>query len=80
MRLVLQILVVPSLRRVVLAAGVVGSLAACGQRGPLFLPTGAPAENRATLTQILAPSIAPAPGAPASAPPVTGTASPLPSQ
>ncbi|MES2999125.1 MAG: lipoprotein [Pseudomonadota bacterium] len=71
MRRVLQILVADPLRRVVLAAAMVGALAACGQRGPLFLPTAPAAEGRATLTETLAPA------RPASAPPVTGTASPI---
>jgi len=67
---VLQILVSPGSRRLVLAAGVVGALAGCGQKGPLFLPTGEAAAARATLPQTLAP------GRPASAP-TTGTADPV---
>lgn len=68
---VYQILVSVSPRRLVLAAGVVGVLAACGQKGPLFLPTGEAAAARATLPQ----TVMPAP--PASAPATTGTASPI---
>ena len=30
-------------------------LAGCGQRGPLYLPTGPAAANRATLPQVLLP-------------------------
>ncbi|HSI53818.1 MAG: lipoprotein [Ramlibacter sp.] len=59
-----QILVSALLPSLVLAAGVV-ALAGCGQRGPLYLPTGDAATARATLPQTLAPSV---PGAPASAP------------
>ena len=32
-------------------------LAGCGQRGPLFLPTDPAAANRATLPQILLPTM-----------------------
>jgi predicted small lipoprotein YifL len=72
---VLQILVSGLFRRLalVLAVGVV-VLAACGQRGPLYLPTGEAAAGRATLTETLTPR----PAAPASAPSTTGTASPIP--
>ncbi len=41
-----------------LAALVVG-LQGCGQRGPLYLPTGAEAANRATLPQLIIPGGAP---------------------
>ena len=68
---VYQILVSVSPRRLVLAAGVVAALAACGQRGPLFLPTGEAAAARATLPQTAMPA------PPASAPSATGTASPI---
>ncbi|MDP2769083.1 MAG: lipoprotein [Giesbergeria sp.] len=51
-------------------ASSVASLSACGQRGPLFLPTDAAAQQRATLTQTLTPGAsdptAPPPSAPAS--------------
>lgn len=67
---VCQILVIVFPPRVALAAVVVAMLAACGQKGPLFLPTGEAATARATLPQ----TIMPAP--PASAPATTGTASP----
>ncbi|MGB3450882.1 MAG: lipoprotein [Giesbergeria sp.] len=53
----------------ILAASV-ASLSACGQRGPLFLPTDAAARQRATLPQTLVPSsadpAAPHPSTPAS--------------
>lgn len=68
---VYQILVSVLAMRLVLAAGVVATLAACGQKGPLFLPTGEAAAARATLPQ----TVMPAP--PASAPNTTGTASPI---
>jgi predicted small lipoprotein YifL len=64
-----QILVSARSLRLVLALGVVGALAGCGQKGPLFLPTGEAAAGRATLPQTLAP-------APATSAPATGTASP----
>jgi predicted small lipoprotein YifL len=50
-----QILVRASGCRFVLAAGVVGALAGCGLRGPLYLPSGDVAAARATLPQSLAP-------------------------
>jgi predicted small lipoprotein YifL len=56
-------------------------LVACGQRGPLYLPTGPEAANRATLPQTLAPSTAVVPArassAPGAATPPTGTAAPV---
>jgi predicted small lipoprotein YifL len=61
---------------VCLVAGAVG-LVACGQRGPLFLPTDPAAAGRATLPQLITPDslrpsssseAAPAPAAAASAP------------
>ncbi|PWB17656.1 MULTISPECIES: lipoprotein [Comamonas] len=42
-------------RTIVLATGA-ALLAACGQRGPLYLPTEPAAANRATLPQTLDPS------------------------
>ena len=74
---VFQILVSGLFKRLalVLAGGVV-VLSACGQRGPLYLPTGEAAAGRATLTEALTPR----PAAPASAPAATGTASPIPTQ
>ncbi len=72
MSYVYQILVSATARRLALAASVAGALAGCGQKGPLVLPTGEAAATRATLPQALLPA------RPASAPPATGTASPLP--
>jgi predicted small lipoprotein YifL len=69
-----QILVSARARRLVLASIVVTALTACGQKGPLYLPTGAAADSRATLPETLKPAAAPA--GPASAPP-TGTAAPV---
>jgi predicted small lipoprotein YifL len=71
---VLQILVSGPCMRFALAASVVGALAGCGQKGPLYLPTGEAAAARATLPETLIPA---RPAQPASAPPATGTASPI---
>jgi predicted small lipoprotein YifL len=60
-----------------LAASVVASIAGCGQKGPLFIPTDPAAQNRASLTETIRPAAATPPASPASAPPATGTASPL---
>ncbi len=66
------------MRCLVRAAGVVVLLAACGQKGPLFLPTGAEAAGRAPLTETLAPSTTVAPAAaPAASAPSTGRAAPV---
>jgi predicted small lipoprotein YifL len=69
-----QILVATRARRLALAVAMGVLLAACGQRGPLYLPAGPSADGRATLMQTFAPA------PPASAPPATRTASPIPSQ
>lgn len=42
-------------------------VAACGQKGPLTLPTEPAAQNRATLPQVLSPAAPPA-ATPASSP------------
>ncbi|MHB1121538.1 MAG: LPS translocon maturation chaperone LptM [Ramlibacter sp.] len=70
---VFRILVSAPRLRLALAAGAVGVLAGCGQKGPLFLPTDAAAAQRATLPQTLTPARA------ASAPP-SGIATPAPRQ
>jgi predicted small lipoprotein YifL len=75
---VFQILVSTSLRRLVLAAAGVTLLAACGQKGTLFLPTEPAAQGRATLPEIIRPATATPPASPSSAPSATGTASPIP--
>lgn len=62
-------------------AAAAAALSACGQRGPLFLPTDPAAAQRATLPQLLtpggpraAPEAAPKPAAAGSAPaPATST-------
>jgi predicted small lipoprotein YifL len=41
------------------SAAALASLAACGQRGPLYLPTEPAARDRATLPQTLKPGSAP---------------------
>jgi predicted small lipoprotein YifL len=78
---VLQILVsTPARRRglAIVATGAAALLAACGQKGPLYLPTGEAAAGRATLPQTLTPSTAVSPNPAASAPvPPTGTANPV---
>ncbi|MDP9602595.1 UNVERIFIED_ORG: putative small lipoprotein YifL [Variovorax paradoxus] len=68
---------------VCLAVGAAGLVAACGQRGPLYLPTDPAAAGRATLPELMTPDslrsspstsstsssqAAPAPAAAASAP------------
>ena len=77
---VLQILVSPLPRRRLLAVAASALLlGACGQKGPLFLPSGAAAQGRATLPETLtpAPSTAVVPATGASSIPPTGTASPV---
>ena len=60
------------------AAAALALLAGCGQKGALYLPTGPGSGGRATLAETLSPSTsAIAPVTPSSAPPVTGTASPV---
>ena len=60
------------------AAAAAALLAACGPKGPLFLPTGEAAAGRATLPQTLSPSTAVSPNPAASAPvPPSGTANPV---
>ena len=81
---VLQILVSgPALRRA-LACGALALLAGCGQKGPLYLPTGEAAAGRVSLPQTLAPasvlapsSTAVVPAQAASALPPSGTAAPI---
>jgi len=75
---VLQILVSAPVRRRLLACGALALLAACGQKGPLFLPTGDAAAGRATLPETLTPSsTAVVPARAASALPPSGTAAPV---
>ncbi|AVP58715.1 LPS translocon maturation chaperone LptM [Pulveribacter suum] len=59
-------------------AAAVASVAGCGQRGPLYLPTDPAAAQRASLPDTLrpAPAAAAAPTAPASAPASSTTARP----
>lgn len=70
-------------RRVLPAAMALTALAACGQKGDLFLPTDPAAANRATLPQVLNPTrsvTSPAPAAQtrdAGGGQGTGTAAPL---
>ncbi len=61
-------------RRLAVATAGLMLLAACGQKGALFLPTEPAAQGRATLPQTLRPVMV----SPPSAPPATGTASPIP--
>ena len=56
-------------------------LAGCGQKGPLYLPSGEAASGRASLPETLAPSTAVRPAQAASGPgaatPPSGTAAPV---
>jgi len=45
------------LARAVGGVGLLAAAAACGQRGPLYLPTEPAAANRATLPQVLVPAL-----------------------
>jgi predicted small lipoprotein YifL len=76
-----QILVSPFARRALLGATLVASLAACGQKGPLYLTTGEAAAGRASLPQTVTPSTAVSPRGSASSPgtytPPSGTAAPV---
>jgi predicted small lipoprotein YifL len=72
-----QILVSAARRRLWLACAAFALLAGCGQKGPLFLPTGEAAAGRVSLPQTLAPSTAVVPATAASGVPPTGTASPV---
>ena len=58
------------------ALALAAALAGCGQKGPLYLPTGEAAQGRASLPETLNPGLI-LPASPASAPPATGTASPV---
>jgi predicted small lipoprotein YifL len=59
------------------AMAAVALLSACGQKGPLFLPTGEAAAGRATLPQVLSPSTAVVPATAASGVPPAGTPAPV---
>ena len=76
-----QILVSPLARRIAAVAGAALLLAACGQKGPLYLPTGEAAAGRASLPETLAPSTAVRPAQAASGPgaatPPSGIAAPV---
>jgi len=51
-----QILVSAPAARRLAAAGLLACMAACGQKGPLFLPSGDAAAGRATLPEALSPT------------------------
>ncbi len=53
--------------RAIALAGIAAVLAACGQKGPLMLPTGPLAAQRATLPQTLKRQVFGAPDKPAAA-------------
>jgi predicted small lipoprotein YifL len=75
-----QILVSARPRRRPALLALVVLLAACGQRGPLFLPTGEAAAGRASLPDVLSPTgsgTATVPSTAASSLPPTGTANPV---
>ncbi len=59
-----SILVSPLRLRCAAALLALGGLAACGQKGDLYLPTGEAARGRATLPQVLMPGSTAAPAAP----------------
>jgi len=71
--------------RAACAAVLPALLAACGQRGPLYLPSEPAAANRATLPQVLAPvtptnpapAVRPGEAQPAPGSQGTGTAAPV---
>ena len=77
-----QILVSARGRRL-LAAGLLAVLAGCGQKGPLFLPTGEAAAGRAPLPETLSPlnrtgsGTAVVPSTAASGLPPSGVANPV---
>jgi predicted small lipoprotein YifL len=48
-------------RRLLLALSMVFGLAACGQKGALFIPTDPEASDRAVFPQVLVPDSRPAP-------------------
>jgi predicted small lipoprotein YifL len=77
---VFQILVSAPMRRRLAAVAALVLAGACGQKGPLTLPSGEAAAGRASLPQTLnlapAPSTAVVPAQAASSPP-TGTAAPV---
>jgi predicted small lipoprotein YifL len=69
-------------RRALPAAMALTALAACGQKGDLFLPTDPAAANRATLPQVLSPVGVTSPAPPAQTRDAgggqgTGTAAPV---
>lgn len=78
---VFQILVSPFARHAVPALVAALFAAGCGQKGPLYLPTGEAAAGRASLPETLAPSTAVRPAQAASGPgaatPPSGTAAPV---
>ena len=61
--------------RAIALASCTAALAACGQRGPLYLPTDAAAKNRATLPQTVTPQL---PGSAAATPVTPDPATPSP--
>jgi len=73
-----QILVSAPARRALLAIGTAFLLAACGQKGPLVLPTGEAGSGRASLPETLAPSTSAITPTPAASQPPTGIAVPAP--
>jgi predicted small lipoprotein YifL len=75
-----QILVSARGRRCLAALALASLLAACGQRGPLILPTGEAAAGRASLPDTLNPTgsgTAVVPTTAASGLPPTGTVNPI---
>lgn len=73
-----QILVSARVRRVLIAACALALLSACGQKGPLYLPSGEAAAGRLSLPETLSPSSTAVVPSPAASTPPTGTATPAP--
>ena len=48
-------------RQFVLAMGVAALASACGQRGPLYLPTDVPPDQPSTFPQVMVPGLGPVP-------------------
>lgn len=78
-----SILVTPLAARLAVALLALGGLAACGQKGDLYLPAGEAAAGRASLPQTLLPGtattapVSPTSASPASTLPASGASAPV---
>lgn len=78
-----SILVRPLAARLAVALLALGGLAACGQKGDLYLPAGEAAVGRASLPQTLLPGtattapVSPTSASPASTLPASGASAPV---